>query len=67
VESIIDDCGYIVDKSDIESVKKILYDIKNKVLQIPSKNHLLSVAHKEFNKDSKFLEYFKLYKNIIAN
>jgi glycosyltransferase involved in cell wall biosynthesis len=67
VESIIDDCGYIVDKGDINSVKKILYDIKNKVLQIPSKDRLSSVAHKEFNKDRKFLEYFKLYKDIIAN
>ena len=64
VESVINDCGYVVDKGDIKATKTILYNLKNKELETVSKDHLLSVARKEFNKDRKFLEYFELYKNI---
>jgi putative colanic acid biosynthesis glycosyltransferase len=65
VESIINGCGYVIDKGDINSVKKNIYDVKNKVLRTPSKGQLLHTARKNFNKNSKFLEYFKLYNDVL--
>ncbi|MGG1397349.1 glycosyltransferase [Bacillus salipaludis] len=60
VESIDDNCGYIVEKGNVSELYERINDIKNK-----SKNYYManctSRAMELFNKEKRFYEYIELY------
>jgi putative colanic acid biosynthesis glycosyltransferase len=65
-ESIIEEGGYVVNQGDIKVVKNLIEDMRNGALPRISKNTLVDIAHKRFNKDNNFIHYIKLYREILG-
>ena len=65
-ESIIEEGGYVVNQGDIKVVKNLIEDMRNGALPRISKNTLVDIAHKRFNKDNNFIHYIKLYNEILG-
>ena len=66
-ESVIGEAGYVVNQGDIKAVQNLVNDMKNGLLPRPSEKNLFTIANKSFNKDNNFINYLKLYKEILKN
>ena len=62
-ESIHKGCGYVVNQGDIDEVKVMIEEIKNK--SKASKLLLTNIANTQFDKNKNFNQYFKLYEEIL--
>ena len=62
-ESIYKGCGYVVNQGDIDEIKVVIEEIKNK--SKASTSLLTNIANTKFDKNKNFNQYFKLYEEIL--
>jgi putative colanic acid biosynthesis glycosyltransferase len=62
-ESIYKGCGYVVNQGDIDEVKVVIEEIKNK--SKATTLLLTNIANTKFDKNKNFNQYFKLYEEIL--
>jgi putative colanic acid biosynthesis glycosyltransferase len=57
--------GVVVNQGDLKTLFKTIMDLKNNSYIKFSKNNLRNIANENFNKNTNFKEYVKLYKEIL--